>query len=274
MKYAFAIAAIAGLAAANAHAGHDRFHRRAPDAEVVTVTDWTVVTVTDVVTVVGPSPSAKPSSHAEKPSSAAPVVSSQPAAPSSEVHTPVVQSTPAAPSNPAAQTSAAPVTPTPQQQQTTLQTVTSQAPKVQSTSSAPAAAPTTPATGGSSQSNFGTLPGATVPANCPKEKPCTGDMTYYTAGLGACGHTDGDDSDAVAIKYDMFGTDSNGAVTNKLCGKKIMIKNPANGKTATGTIRDKCPGCSGPQGIDLSKSLMITLHGVADDRIPVEWYFL
>lgn len=267
MKYAFALAAAAaGLASANAHAGHQQFHRR--DA-VATVTDWTVVTVTDVVTVYGPSPSAEPSSAAAS-SPAAPVVSS-----SSSSSAAAVQTTPVA------------VVSTPVATPTTLQTVTSQAPKQQpapSSSSSAAAAPaqtsSTGSTGGSGAGNHGMQVGASVAADCTEGQPCSGDMTTYTPGVGACGLDDsqGDHADdAVALQSQMFGSLSNGLDTNKLCNKTITITNKATGETATGMIRDKCPGCSAPAGgagIDLAPALMKKLNkGVADGRLPITWYF-
>ncbi|MCJ1225112.1 hypothetical protein MMC12_001761 [Toensbergia leucococca] len=44
-----------------------------------------------------------------------------------------------------------------------------------------------------------------VANQCTDEAPCSGDMTYYTAGLGACGFTDdGDTGDIVALSVGML----------------------------------------------------------------------
>lgn len=105
-------------------------------------------------------------------------------------------------------------------------------------------------------------------------------MTTYdpSVGLGSCGYQDSQTDDVVALQENMFGSLSNSGAnqpSNKLCNKKIQITNPKTGATAVGTIRDRCPGCTGTGGIDLSATLMGKVNGgVADGRIPVEWYFL
>ncbi|SPO06707.1 related to rasp f 7 allergen [Cephalotrichum gorgonifer] len=99
----------------------------------------------------------------------------------------------------------------------------------------------------------------------------SGSMSYYDLGLGACGEDDSgkDYSDfIVAIAADTMGAQSNG---NPMCGKKVNIK--AGSKTATATVRDKCPGCSGG-AIDASKALFQELFGSLDQgRGNVEWSF-
>jgi hypothetical protein len=70
----------------------------------------------------------------------------------------------------------------------------------------------------------------------------TGDLTYYTVGLGACGEDDsGKDNteNIVALSHLLMGTQSNG---NPFCGKTITIS--YGGKQVVATVKDKCMGCA------------------------------
>ena len=116
-------------------------------------------------------------------------------------------------------------------------------------------------------------PGATSSASnseCTSESPCKGDITYYTAGLGACGITsDGDVQNVVALPYGLMGPESNG---NPYCGKTITITCIATGKTTTATVVDKCMGCDG-FSIDLSNAAFLDLDDLAVGRTSATWYF-
>jgi hypothetical protein len=70
----------------------------------------------------------------------------------------------------------------------------------------------------------------------------TGDMTYYTLGMGSCGEDDtglDNKTPIVAISHIVMGEKSNG---NPYCGKTITIS--YGGKTLVATIKDKCMGCA------------------------------
>lgn len=99
----------------------------------------------------------------------------------------------------------------------------------------------------------------------------TGDITFYdTEGTSACGDSniDGYSYNAIALPYGFMGTASN---DNPYCGKTITIKN--GDKTATGTVIDKCMGCTG-MSIDLSRHLFDELADEAEGRVTgVEWWF-
>lgn len=98
----------------------------------------------------------------------------------------------------------------------------------------------------------------------------TGDLTYYAVGLGACGEDDsGKDmtENIVAMSAATMGSQSNG---NPMCGKTIKIFNNANGKSSTGVIHDKCPGCVAGS-IDVSQKLFEELADLADGRIEISW---
>lgn len=98
----------------------------------------------------------------------------------------------------------------------------------------------------------------------------TGDLTYYDLGLGACGiDNSGEDETAniVAMSSAVMGAQSNG---NPMCGKTIKIYNEATGKTATGVIQDKCPGCVAGS-IDVSKKLFEELADLDEGRLEISW---
>jgi len=107
---------------------------------------------------------------------------------------------------------------------------------------------------------------------CPAGSPCTGDMTYYTLGMGACGTDNtGDDLtlNIVALSHDLMGSLSN---DNPYCGKNISIT--YNDKSTTATVRDKCMGCS-YDAIDVSEKVFEYLvGGTTAGRVSVQWFFI
>ncbi|KAI4256225.1 MAG: hypothetical protein LQ352_002182 [Teloschistes flavicans] len=108
-------------------------------------------------------------------------------------------------------------------------------------------------------------------ANCGQVgQPCSGDITFYDTGLGACGWTnDGTSEKVFALAHGMMGAQSNG---NPFCGRQAEIT--LNGKTAVGKLVDKCGGCEG-QSIDLSHALFDELAPEAKGRISgVSWKFI
>jgi hypothetical protein len=105
-------------------------------------------------------------------------------------------------------------------------------------------------------------------------------MTIYNpAGeLGACGKRLSDDEMIVALGAPTMGPSTynvmTGEATNQWCGKQIQIT--YQGKTAVGTIQDKCPGCSAGD-IDLSPALWKALTGMDPSlggRFKAEWVAL
>ena len=79
-------------------------------------------------------------------------------------------------------------------------------------------------------------------------------MTYYQAGLGACGITsNGDVEIVVALSSSLMGYQSN---SNPYCGKHIKVINGMYSIVAT--VVDKCPSCQG-YSIDLSKKAFLEL---------------
>ncbi|KAI1851026.1 hypothetical protein JX265_004558 [Neoarthrinium moseri] len=139
------------------------------------------------------------------------------------------------------------------------------APPVESTTTAAAPAPTTTAgSGGSSGSAK------------------SGKMTYYTVGLGSCGWDDAGDDDTMNIVAMGAGVwDAISSLTSyglnqpahPLCGQEITIT-AANGKSTTGIIRDKCPGCPTPDSIDVSEKIFLDLMGsTTAGVVDVTWSY-
>lgn len=99
----------------------------------------------------------------------------------------------------------------------------------------------------------------------------SGDMTYYTVGMGACGENDtgkDDSENIVALSHELMGTQSNG---NPYCGRTITIS--YNGKTTTAICRDKCMGC-GIDEIDVSTKAFLEIFGdLGVGRHTVDWWF-
>ena len=95
----------------------------------------------------------------------------------------------------------------------------------------------------------------------------SGDLTYYTPGLGSCGKTNSGSDMIVAVAEDIMTQfiPSNGNPNdNTLCGKQITIT--ANGVTQTATIEDTCPGCA-DGGLDLTPTLFQKFDALSVGRI-------
>jgi hypothetical protein len=105
---------------------------------------------------------------------------------------------------------------------------------------------------------------------CSSGSPCTGDITYYEAGLGACGATtNGTIEKVVALPHVLMGPLSN---NNPYCGMTITIQCISTGKTTTATVVDKCMGCE-DYAIDLSTSAFEDLDDFAVGRTEAKWWF-
>ncbi|RKO92863.1 RlpA-like double-psi beta-barrel-protein domain-containing protein-containing protein, partial [Blyttiomyces helicus] len=89
----------------------------------------------------------------------------------------------------------------------------------------------------------------------------TGDMTYYTPGLGACGQTNSESDYIVAM---------NQAQYDGTCGNQVCITyNGGSGVTAT--VMDECPGCSFGD-LDVSPVIFNALCGSLDaGRVTISW---
>lgn len=179
--------------------------------------------------------------------------------PHSPAETPAAPSAPAPPSPPAETPDSTYVAPT--------TTAAAQTPSTPYVAPAPttteAAAPSSPAAAPSPPSSGG---------GAPSGKTYTGEMTYYTPGLGSCGITSSESEDVVALPVAMM-TAANppNPNDNPYCGKMITIS--YGGKTATAKVVDTCPGCAG-DSIDLSPPVFAELANMSEGRVAgVKWWF-
>jgi hypothetical protein len=99
---------------------------------------------------------------------------------------------------------------------------------------------------------------------------CSGDITHYDGGLGACGWNVNTASDMqIALPYALMGTQSNG---NPYCGRSLTIVGTSGNKVQA-TVGDKCMGCTG-NSIDLTNALFSAVAPNGDGRVSgITWYF-
>ncbi|EFQ85759.1 hypothetical protein CFE70_005162 [Pyrenophora teres f. teres 0-1] len=118
-----------------------------------------------------------------------------------------------------------------------------------------------------------------IPAKPDGATDVTGDFTYYSTGLGACGVTNNDNDAIVSISHGRFDenmVDGN-PNNNKLCGRKIRAHriDERTGKEASIdlTIADRCVGCA-YNDIDVSPVYFGKMAAHDLGRVKVQWYFL
>ena len=139
------------------------------------------------------------------------------------------------------------------------ETTTQAPPQTQAPASVAEPVKTTQVPASSSQGSSG---------ECSSGSACTGDITYYDTGMGACGWTnDGNSENVVALSHLLMGEKSNG---NPYCGKSITVK--YKGKTVIAKVVDKCMGCE-IHAIDLSNIAFESLADKGVGRTQAEWYF-
>ncbi|KAI4190487.1 MAG: hypothetical protein L6R41_000792 [Letrouitia leprolyta] len=254
---------------------------------IETVTDVVVATVQSTTTIwMNPHASAHPAHvaqhahhQAHKAPAPAPVPAPAPAVPQSPPESPsplavinkqtapVPAATPIPTSKPApvVQQPAKQAAPVAQPAAPVYQAPSSPAPAPVPKAPSPPAAPKAAAPIRQPTSDFGST------AECGQVNGvCSGDITFYDTGLGACGWTnDGTTEKVFALAHGMMGEQSNG---NPFCGRQAEIS--LDGKTATGKLVDKCGGCEG-QSIDLSHALFQELASESLGRISdVKWHFI
>jgi len=158
-----------------------------------------------------------------------------------------------------------PVTPTPTPTPTPTQTPHQQPAPPSTTSTTPPPSTTPPSTGGGGGGSGGGGGG--------NNGPFTGDGTFFSTGLGACGTTNVDTDFIVAVSLDRFDAVSTGnSNTNPLCGRKVQIS--FGGATAIATIVDRCTGCA-EDSLDMTPSLFQVFAALSVGRIHgIRWNFL
>ena len=243
-------------------------HKRDLVMQTQIVTDWVTVnqqaTVwvddsgkpvkTDIPTMSGafsvqPTPSSSSSSAYVAPSS---VYSAPAAPPASSAPAPVASSPSAAP--------------TPTYSPAGFAAQSSPVPSPAMSSSAPAPAAPAPAP---SSTQVLQKSGSGGPCEGPGSG-CSGDITHWDGGLGACGWIVNTASDMeIALPVGLMGSQSNG---NPYCGRSLTIQGPS-GNLVQATVGDKCMGCSG-DSIDLTDALFTAVAPSGNGRVSnIQWWF-
>lgn len=93
----------------------------------------------------------------------------------------------------------------------------------------------------------------------------SGQATFFTPGLGACGWTNSDSDFIAALNAPQFGSGSNG---NPNCGKSATIHR--GGKSVTVKIVDECPECS-YGSLDLSPAAFDVIASEDEGRVEITW---
>lgn len=118
---------------------------------------------------------------------------------------------------------------------------------------------------------------STPPANNITPEPTkgtyTGEGTFYSTGLGACGGRNKDSDYIVALSENFYKeyTPGNNPNKNTLCGKKLRAF--YNGKSVDVTVVDCCVGC-GYYNLDFSPAAFRQLADQKLGRIQVTWLWL
>jgi len=98
----------------------------------------------------------------------------------------------------------------------------------------------------------------------------SGDGTYFSPGLGACGWNNVDGDHIAALNAPQFGNYVNGADC-PYCGKCAEVKGPLG--TVKVKIVDKCPVCKFGD-LDLSPSAFNLIADPVQGRVPISWNFV
>lgn len=239
MKALFAASVLASLASAIPMPG-PRMDKRAVAVNTVTHTTWTTVDITTTVYVNDADPTPPP----QAPASSEAVPTSAPAPPAPPVPETPASSPAVSPAN-FAQDQPTPAAYTPP-----------------ASSAAPAPAP---------ESTVNVAPKNSGGQCEGQGSGCSGDITYYNGagGLGSCGTVIDDNANIVALPVGLMGSVSNG---NPYCGRTVHIKG-TDGSIHTGTVADKCMGCSG-MSIDLTPALFKAVAPNGDGRVSnIDWWF-
>ncbi|KAG8699348.1 hypothetical protein FRC11_013762, partial [Ceratobasidium sp. 423] len=98
----------------------------------------------------------------------------------------------------------------------------------------------------------------------------TGDATYFNAGLGACGGTNGNSEHVVALNVPTNICTLQQWNGGANCWRGITIQ--AYGKQVNAAIVDQCPGC-GYGSLDLTPSLFEVFTDLSVGRFGITWWY-
>lgn len=100
----------------------------------------------------------------------------------------------------------------------------------------------------------------------------SGQGTYYSTGLGACGITNTDSQYIAAVSHLLFdvfpGYDGVNPNNNPVCGRKIKVN--YQGVSIVVTVTDRCTGCK-LTDLDFSPAAFKNLANPSVGRIDLEW---
>ncbi|TFK54769.1 barwin-like endoglucanase [Heliocybe sulcata] len=149
----------------------------------------------------------------------------------------------------------------------------------ESSSAAPSSTAAPASSSSSAQSSATSAPVNATPSSTHSSAPAATSAASSSSGLitggfatffyqngvaGACGTVHSDNDLIAAIDQDRYG---NSGVQSSLCGKKVQITNPANGKSVTVTIADDCPTCKNSDSIDLSYGAFTSIATEAEGMV-------
>lgn len=107
----------------------------------------------------------------------------------------------------------------------------------------------------------------------------TGDLTYYSPGMGACGIVNSESDKIVAISHLVFDAAQVGSNpnSNPLCRKKIRVSrfNEQAGaqRSVDLTVTDRCVGCKATD-IDTTTPVFDSLADHDKGRVVTNWAWL
>jgi len=100
----------------------------------------------------------------------------------------------------------------------------------------------------------------------------SGDGTFYTTGLGACGIINNDSQYIAAVSHLLFdnfpGYDGQNPNNNPMCGKTVTARRGS--KSVVVALTDRCTGCK-TTDLDFSPSAFDILGEPTEGRIPITW---
>lgn len=101
----------------------------------------------------------------------------------------------------------------------------------------------------------------------------SGEGTYYSTGMGACGKVSSDSDYIIAISHELYDENNidNNPNHNPLCGKKIRAY--YEGNSVDVTVVDRCEGCA-YNDLDFSPSAFTQLADKSLGRIDITWEWL
>lgn len=112
-----------------------------------------------------------------------------------------------------------------------------------------------------------------VSSSEPSGSVQSGEGTYYSTGMGACGVTSQDSDYIIAISHELYDEHDvdNNPNHNPLCGRKIRAH--YQGKSVDVKVVDRCEGCA-YNDLDFSPSAFTQLADKSLGRIDITWEWL